>query len=197
MNVQELTNLSQKTREDGKRLFGVCELIYNISMVVIWAIGIVGGIASLGMMSFSVPMGIGMALVVAAICFFNYMIAVLSTHVAKVMVHTSFATLGLLEHFSSTTSAQVPVVTEKTGNNVESKNLNPVNSMVAEKSPVPPLDGNDPSYIEGTKLVQALASHGYGFVRYDIKAKKWVLRGGSNEFDCNLDQLRDLHKNFN
>lgn len=105
MDQQDLASLSEKTREDGQRLFGVCELIYKIAIAIIFFMAIVGGIASIGMMRVSFPMGLGIAIAVGAFCFVNYMIAVLSTHVAKVLVHTSFSTLGLLEHFSKSTEA--------------------------------------------------------------------------------------------
>ena len=97
MNLEDLASLSKKSREDGKRLFGVCDLIYKIAIVGIWFFGIIGGIAAIYMMKTLPMVGFGIAMFVAAVCFLNYVIAVLMTHVAKVLVHTSFANLGILE----------------------------------------------------------------------------------------------------
>lgn len=101
MNLEDIKSLSEKTREDGKRLFGVCEFIYKIAMIGVWFIGIVGGLAALmAMAQTSFWLGLGIAIIVFIICFINYIIAVLTTHVAKVMVHTSFASVGVLEHLT-------------------------------------------------------------------------------------------------
>jgi hypothetical protein len=101
MNLEDLRTLSEKTREDGKRLFGVCEFIYKTAMMVVWAVGGLGLIGGLMAMSSSFWAGIGVLVLTFAFCFFNYVIAVLTTHVAKVMVHTSFANLGILEHLKN------------------------------------------------------------------------------------------------
>lgn len=194
MNKQDLSNLSQKTRDDGSRLFGVCELIYKVAIVMIWIIGIIGGIASLATMKFSFAMGIGMFLSVAAICFMIYMVAVLSTHVGKVLVHTSFATLGLLEHFSNSTNEKSESISNFSKRNEYTENAN--SEIPKEPAVDTPIDENDPLYIEGNKLVNSLASHGYDLVKFDSRKKIWILRGGSAEFECNLDQLKDLLKNF-
>lgn len=106
MNLEELASLSKKSREDGKRLFVVCDLIYKIAMLGIWFFAIIGGFAAIYMMKTFLMLGIGIGLVVAAICFVNYMIAVLMTHVAKVLVHTSFANVGVLEHLSEAKYAE-------------------------------------------------------------------------------------------
>jgi hypothetical protein len=100
MNLQEIASLSKKSREDGKRLFSVCDLIYKIAIVCIWFFAIIGAIAAFSMINTSPKIGIAIALLVAAICLINYMIAVLMTHVAKVLVHTSFANIGILEHLT-------------------------------------------------------------------------------------------------
>lgn len=104
MNLEDLKSLSEKTREDGKRLFGVCQFIYNAAMLVVWGVGVLGVIGGLVTMSSSVWGGIGILALTFSFCFFNYVIAVLTTHVAKVMVHTSFASLGILEHLKNSNS---------------------------------------------------------------------------------------------
>jgi hypothetical protein len=189
MDQQDLASLSEKTREDGQRLFGVCELIYKIAIAIIFFMAIVGGIASIGMMRVSFPMGLGIAIAVGAFCFVNYMIAVLSTHVAKVLVHTSFSTLGLLEHFSKSTEAAS--LSKNTAEVPKSTTSEPLTSTTEI-----PLDENDPIFIEGTKIVNSLASNGYQLVKFDSRKRLWTLSGGSTEFECNLDQLRDLARNF-
>jgi uncharacterized membrane protein len=52
-------------------------------------------------------LGLGIAILVLIICFINYIIAVLITHVAKVMVHTSFASIGILEHLQNIKNKEV------------------------------------------------------------------------------------------
>lgn len=99
MNLEDIKTLSEKTREDGKRLFGVCEFIYNVAIIGIWFVGIVGTIAAIfAMFNANFWIGFGIAVIVLIICFINYVIAVLTTHIAKVLVHTSFASVAILEH---------------------------------------------------------------------------------------------------
>ena len=188
MNKSDFSKLVRRTREDGNRLFGVCELIHKIYNVFLIIIGGLGTIASLAAMSLSFPMGMAMAIVVAVICFFIYVIAVLLTHVAKVMVHNSFATLGLLEHFVGST-----LENSSSGSDVESSD-----EVSTSTTPIVelPIYENDPIYIEGNKLIQFLGSHGYELVKFENSRKIWVIRGGSAEFECNFDQLKELAKNF-
>ena len=98
MNTNDIKSLSEKTRNDGARLFGVSEFIYTCSIIFGWLMGIVGGIISL-VVIFKVDFlaGMGIALLTAIFCFINYIIAVLTTHVAKVLVHTSYSNIGILE----------------------------------------------------------------------------------------------------
>lgn len=101
MTPDDIKSLSEKTRSDGKRLFGVCEFIYIIAIIGIWFVGIVGGIGAIfAIKAMGIWFGIGIGLVVLVICFINYVIAVLTTHIAKVMVHTSFASIAILEHLN-------------------------------------------------------------------------------------------------
>ena len=98
MNTNEIKSLSEKTRNDGARLFGVSEFIYTCAIIFGWLMGIIGGILSL-VIIFQVNFlaGMGIALLTAIFCFINYIIAVLTTHVAKVLVHTSYSNIGILE----------------------------------------------------------------------------------------------------
>ena len=101
MNLEDIKSLSDKTREDGKRLFGVCDFIYKVAIIGIWFVGIVGSIAAIfAIFNANVWVGIGVAVVVLSTCFINYVIAVLTTHIAKVLVHTSFSNLAILEHIN-------------------------------------------------------------------------------------------------
>jgi uncharacterized paraquat-inducible protein A len=101
MDTNDIKSLSEKTREDGKRLFRVSEFIYKFSIFVVWVIGILGTIISLFLMlKISFWLGFGILLFAALICFASYITAVLTTHIAKVMVHTSFSSIAILEHFS-------------------------------------------------------------------------------------------------
>ena len=103
MELSEINELSQQTRVDGKRLFGVAEAIYKFAISINWFIGIVGGIASvvtMGNGGAGIGFGFVIAIITLSICTFNYMIAVLSTHIAKVLVHISFASIGTLDALS-------------------------------------------------------------------------------------------------
>jgi len=98
MNYIEIKSLSDKTRSDGGRLFGVSEFIYNLCMILVWIAAIIGGIISLVVMiNVHFLAGLGVALLTAIFCFLNYIVAVLTTHVAKVLVHTSYSNIGILE----------------------------------------------------------------------------------------------------
>ncbi len=100
MEASDIRELSQQARIDGKRLFGVSEFLYKFAIVVNWIIAVVGGFAVIGLMSQG-GIGFAAALLVAVvatfICVLNYMVAVLSTHIAKVLVHTSLACVALVE----------------------------------------------------------------------------------------------------
>jgi hypothetical protein len=106
MNLEDIKSLSERTRDDGKRLFGVCEFIYKIAMIGVWFIGIVGGVTALiAMVKASFWIGFVIGIFVFIVCFVNYIIAVLTTHVAKVLVHTSFSNVAILEHLTKTGEA--------------------------------------------------------------------------------------------
>lgn len=101
MQESDLKELSQQSRIDGKRLFGVSEFIYKFAIAVNWIVGVIGVVVSLGLVSqggYGILAGLLVGVVVAFICVLNYMLAVLSTHIAKVMVHTSLACVALVEN---------------------------------------------------------------------------------------------------
>ena len=133
MNSIDLHSLSQKTRQDGNRLFGVCELIYKANIIFIWFLGITGTIfAIFAMMQASFWVGLVIELVVFFICLGSYAFAVLSTHIAKVLVHTSFASLGILESLSLIASSNHGGL--KLSSETENKNNNWVNDFSNKKS---------------------------------------------------------------
>jgi hypothetical protein len=103
MTETELRELVNQSRLDGRRLFGVSEFLYKAAIYTNWVIGIIGGIMGLWAITRGEGVtfvGIIIVIVTAAICLFNYMVAVLSTHIAKVLVHTSFASVGTLEYLN-------------------------------------------------------------------------------------------------
>jgi hypothetical protein len=88
--------------KDAKRLYTVAEAIYTMLILFNWIIGIGGGL--LALVSFiaaketrePVPLvifGVGILLITGIICLFNYAVAVLSTHVAKVLSNISLSLL--------------------------------------------------------------------------------------------------------
>ncbi len=101
MQASDIEELSQQSRIDGRRLFGVSEFIYKLSIVANWIIGIIGGISSIGLIlqgDYGILAGLLIAIVVTFICVLNYIFSVLTTHIAKVMVHTSLACVALVEN---------------------------------------------------------------------------------------------------
>lgn len=195
MNKQDLSSLSQKTREDGKRLFGVCEFLYKAAIVIIWIIAAIGFIASLSTFSSSITLSLGILLITAAFCFVNYMLAVLSTHVAKVLVHNSFASLGLLEYFINNSIQTNDYSNKSIFDNEFSKNKE--SKIDEQSSVVSTISKDDPEYFEAEKLLKKLASYGYEFVSFDENKGVWYLRAGSTDFECTFSSLNDLAKNFN
>lgn len=104
MTESDISELSHQCRIDGKRLFSVSEMLYKSAIVLNWIIAILGIITfgfSLIEGGFGVGIGIAILIAVALVCTSIYIVAVLSTHVAKVMVHSSFATMGVLENMSA------------------------------------------------------------------------------------------------
>lgn len=101
MNLEDVKTLSTKAREDGQRLFGVCEVMYIIAMVGTVLFGLIGlSGAMIAAININGWLGVAIAVFTFIFCLLSYMVAVLSTHLGKVAVHTSFASVGLLEHFT-------------------------------------------------------------------------------------------------
>lgn len=100
MTNSDIKELSNQARIDGRRLFGVSEFLYKFAIVVNWIIAIIGICSVIGLISqggFGFGVAILVAVVTTFICVLNYMLAVLSTHIAKVLVHTSLACVALVE----------------------------------------------------------------------------------------------------
>ena len=101
MEKPDIMKLVQSTRTDGERLINAADTIYSISMVVIGSIGLIGvisGLITLTAKGFGLAMGLAILFSTAIFCFLSYLFVVMSTHVAKVLVHSSFSTAALLEN---------------------------------------------------------------------------------------------------
>lgn len=97
-NQVEINEIVSKGKSDGVKLINVSATIYTVLIVFNWILGVGGGIGALVLMSkegfgSGVALGIG----VVVICSIMYAGAVLSTHVAKVLVHLLFANLAMLD----------------------------------------------------------------------------------------------------
>jgi hypothetical protein len=109
MTPEDRTELSQQARLDGRRLFGVANNVYNIVIAINWIIGALGFFGAILCLMVGITQGTTLGLLGAVIigaitalaCFINYVLGVLLTHTAKVMVHTSLATVALLEERSA------------------------------------------------------------------------------------------------
>ncbi len=187
MNSQDIKSLAVKAREDGSRLFGVCELIYMISIIGVWIVGIVGvlttviAIAQAGLL-FGVAIGFSFFIFCAVI----YVGAVLSTHVAKVLVHTSFASVAIIEHLSQSSSI---------------KHQNDNDSAITEpkfSENVDEIEIQQPEAVinEANTLFERLSLYGYQMKKYDSKLGKWLISNGSSDFHQSISELRDLLRNF-
>lgn len=99
MKSEDIASLSKKTRDDGLRLFGVCETIYAIATVCNVLGFIIGLLLSIYVgMTTNIVFGVIGSLLTVGLCMLMYVIAVLMTHYGKVMVHTSFSSVAILEH---------------------------------------------------------------------------------------------------
>lgn len=103
MTEQEFQELTHQTRIDGKRLFGVSEYLYKAAIFINWIIAIGGGLIAIYFLTTEYAKGMAfiVALIVVPVCLVNYILAVLSTHIAKVLVHTSLGTIALVEILKS------------------------------------------------------------------------------------------------
>jgi len=110
----------QRIRADALRLISVSDFLYTCAKIIGWAIGIIGGISAVvAFFTVNFLTGIGILLITAFVCFANYILAVLSTHVAKVLAHTSHSTIGILELLTKVT------LTSAIDNNLSTKNFTP------------------------------------------------------------------------
>jgi len=186
LTLDDIKSLSEKTREDGKRLFGVCEFIYTIAIIGIFFVAIVGGIVALiAMNQLSVLFGLGIALIVLIICFVNYVIAVLTTHIGKVMVHTSFASVAILEHLNKSQVLEFENNQANSSNSIESIQV---------------VDIDDVSR-RATKVLDKLSKLGYELSDSMIDAQKqyWKIIYKDNGSTCEFYSIEDFEtyaKNF-
>lgn len=142
MNIDDIKSMSKKAREDGRRLFGVCEFLYFLGMIGFWIIAIIGAIGTLiALMNSSLWVAVVTGVVTIILCLITYATTVLSTHFGKVLVHTSFSCLGILENVMNGEGIRAPGsgshsdnqrgTTESGSNEIEdSKNLIFSNSYV-------------------------------------------------------------------
>lgn len=95
----DIEQLSVQVREDGARLYGVSHKIFKISIYLNFAILIIGALLGLVAMNASgnIVGFVAVIFVTGVVCALNYAVAVLTTHISKVLVHTSFACLALVE----------------------------------------------------------------------------------------------------
>jgi hypothetical protein len=102
ITIEEKSELAQLARADGKRFYGVVEVLYRFLIAVNWVTGIIGGlIGIIAIMSGRGVYGFFFGLIVLGItgfiCAGNYAVAVLTTHGGKVLVHMLFSNLAIME----------------------------------------------------------------------------------------------------
>lgn len=105
---QEVVKLGQA---DGTRLFRVSEVVYKVLIILNWITGTLGVVFALAIFATAsnsflgstseVLLGFVVLVVTAFVCVVNYAFAVLTTHVAKVLVHLLFCNLVILERDNS------------------------------------------------------------------------------------------------
>jgi len=192
MNINDLESLAQKTREDGARLFGVCELIYKISLVFLWLLGIIGVILTIFILSqigFIAALATGLSF--AFIILIGYAFAVLTTHVSKVLVHTSFASIAIAERIT-----QQPILEPRASFEHKSNQNDFVKTSQNVFKSAPDIVPNEKESNEVDRLLERLESHGYRLKTYDRKIGKWIVSNGSEEFSQSAYELRDLLRKF-
>lgn len=107
ISATERAEIITAGQEDGQRLFMVSTAIYKSLIILNYVLGVIGSLAGLGMLiggmaarygggTFALA-GLAILVVTAVVCAINYAVAVLSTHVAKVLVHLLFANLAIME----------------------------------------------------------------------------------------------------
>lgn len=102
MNNTEIKILSKKTLEDGRALTKVCDILYIYLMYVISIVGLIGVLCTLNLLFNGFTLiGIGFLVITFIACVAFYVVAVMVTHFGKVLVHSSFASLGILEFLTT------------------------------------------------------------------------------------------------
>ena len=94
---KEVNELVVKAKEDGARLYSAADTIYNIMTGLNWLLGIVGIMLSIYAMSTFGAGGVLGLIFTGLLCLISYISAVAATHIAKVLVHSLFANLAILE----------------------------------------------------------------------------------------------------
>lgn len=98
MNDQEFQELSNRAREDGRRLFAVTETLHKLGLIgpgAIALLGIIGGLAAIS--NAGIGAGLFVFLITGFVCWVIYLGLVLATSISKVFVHSLFCMLGTLE----------------------------------------------------------------------------------------------------
>ena len=107
ISAAERAEIVKAGQEDGQRLYSVSTAIYKGLIILNYIVAVVGGLIGLGMLigAMNANYGggmmalgaLGVLISTAIACAINYAVAVLSTHVAKVLVHQLFATMAIME----------------------------------------------------------------------------------------------------
>lgn len=99
MTPSALETISIKTRRDAEKLNDALDTVDTINKIFLWIIAIAGVIFSFAAAQFGGPIAfIMVALSTAIVCALVYLVAILSTHVAKVLSNNSILSLGILEN---------------------------------------------------------------------------------------------------
>lgn len=97
MNAYEIQEIVQNSKDDSYRLHSVATAIYRGWMFLIYFAAAIGGLLSIGLLlsamsgdRFSIESlvaGIAVAIITIVFCTFSYAMAVISTHMAKVLAN--------------------------------------------------------------------------------------------------------------
>jgi hypothetical protein len=102
ITVEEQSELVQMARADGKRFYDVAEGIYKFLTEANWVTGVAGVLLAIvvmvaGKREFGFVAGVIVLAGTALVCAGNYVVAVLATHGAKVLVHILFSNIAIME----------------------------------------------------------------------------------------------------
>jgi len=199
VNFKDIESLSKKTRADGARLFGVCETIYEIAMVGIGIVAFIGFIASVVAGANIFFLGCIIAVCTVGFCFMSYMLAVIATHVSKVMVHTSFSSIAILEHLVSENRNALNSGDEEnkdlSENEVSLEELNEVTAAGVhagdERLRVQSINDTCDSFKSRLKVGDVIVSFGSMQI-YSIKSLRLAIKSaGNTPNDADFTVLRD------